>query len=138
MQKSSRDLAVIFTILVALCVYPALLSAHLKLERSNPAANATLDAAPAQLQLWFSEEPLLLMRHVLRDGLRVTGTGVVLGLVLAAGAGRLLSTQLYQVRGSDPIVIAGTAGMVIVVAVVACLLPAWRASRFNLTTALRD
>src|SRR6478609_2424441 len=68
MQKSSRDLAVIFTILVALCVYPALLSAHLKLERSNPAANATLDAAPAQLQLWFSEEPLLLMTAVTLTG----------------------------------------------------------------------
>ena len=79
-----------------------------------------------------------LIRHVLRDGLRVTGTGVVLGLVLAVGAGRLLSTQLYQVRGSDPIVIAGTAVMVIIVAVLACLLPAWRASRFDLTTALRD
>ena len=51
---------------------------------------------------------------------------------------RLLSTQLYQVRGSDPLVIAGTAVMVIIVAVLACLLPAWRASRFDLTTALRD
>jgi predicted permease len=79
-----------------------------------------------------------LIRHVLRDGLRVTGTGVILGLVLATGAGRLLATQLYQVRGSDPIVIAGTAVMVIIVAVLACLLPAWRASRFDLTAALRD
>ena len=45
-----------------------LLSAHLKLERSNPAANAVLDAAPAQLQLWFSEEPLLVMTSVTLTG----------------------------------------------------------------------
>ena len=68
MQKASRNLAAIVTILVALCAYPALLSAHLKLERSNPTANATLDAPPAQLQLWFSEEPLLVMTAVTLTG----------------------------------------------------------------------
>ena len=68
MLKSFRSLAVIITILVGLCTWPALLSAHLKLERSNPAANATLDVAPPQLQLWFSEEPLLVMTSVTLTG----------------------------------------------------------------------
>jgi len=68
MLKSSRGLAVIFAILVGVCAWPALLSAHLKLERSNPAANATLDVAPAQLQLWFSEEPLLVMTQITLTG----------------------------------------------------------------------
>ena len=68
MQKSFRNLAAVFAILVAVCVYPVLLSAHLKLERSNPAANAVLEAAPPQLQLWFSEEPLLVMTSVTLTG----------------------------------------------------------------------
>ena len=68
MQKSSRSLALVVTILIGLCAYPALLSAHLKLERSNPAANTTLEAAPAQLQLWFSEEPLLVMTSITLTG----------------------------------------------------------------------
>jgi methionine-rich copper-binding protein CopC len=68
MRKSSRSLIVLAAILVGLSAYPAILSAHLKLARSNPAPNATLDVAPSQLQLWFSEEPLLVMTSVALTG----------------------------------------------------------------------
>ena len=78
-----------------------------------------------------------LLRHVLRGGLRVSGIGLVLGLASATGAARLLASELYQVRGSDPLVVFGTAATVIAVALLACWLPAWRASRFEPTTALR-
>jgi ABC-type antimicrobial peptide transport system permease subunit len=62
---------------------------------------------------------------------------LLFGLIGAIGAARLLASELYQVRGSDPVVIAGTAGVVIAVAVVACAIPAWRASRFEPMAALR-
>ena len=78
-----------------------------------------------------------LLRHVLRGGLRVTGIGLILGLAGAAGAARLLASELYQVRGSDPLVVFGTAATVIAVALLACWIPAWRASRFEPTAALR-
>jgi predicted permease len=78
-----------------------------------------------------------LIRQVLRGGLTLTGIGLAIGLVGAAGAARLLASELYQVRGGDPHVIAGTAAMVIAVAMLACWVPAWRASRVEPMGALR-
>jgi predicted permease len=78
-----------------------------------------------------------LIRQVLRGGLGLTGVGLVLGLTGAAGVARLLASELYQVRGSDPLVITGTALMVMAVATMACWIPAWRASRVEPMGALR-
>jgi predicted permease len=78
-----------------------------------------------------------LIREVLRAGLGLTGIGLLFGLIGAIGVARLLASELYQVRGSDPLVIAGTAATVIVVAVLACGIPAWRASRLDPMAALR-
>jgi len=57
-----------FLCAAALCLCPILLSAHLKLTRSSPQADAVLESSPAALQLWFSEEPLLLMSAVTLTG----------------------------------------------------------------------
>jgi copper resistance protein C len=57
-----------FCLVVALCLFPVLLSAHVKLTRSAPAADAVLDSSPATLQLWFNEEPLLLMSAMTLTG----------------------------------------------------------------------
>jgi methionine-rich copper-binding protein CopC len=57
-----------FLCAAALCLCPVFLSAHLKLTRSSPHADAVLESAPAALQLWFSEEPLLLMSAVTLTG----------------------------------------------------------------------
>jgi len=54
--------------LLLLALFHALLLAHSKLLRSSPTANAILDTSPAHLQLWFSEEPLLLMSAVTLAG----------------------------------------------------------------------
>jgi predicted permease len=78
------------------------------------------------------------LRHVLRDGLTLTGSGLVLGALVAAGAGRLLTTQLFQVASADPLVIGGTIAMVALVALAAICVPALRATRFELNTALRN
>jgi methionine-rich copper-binding protein CopC len=59
-----------FTVAAAVCLLPALLSAHLKFVRSSPAANATIESSPARIQLWFSEEPLLPMSGVTLTGPR--------------------------------------------------------------------
>jgi predicted permease len=78
-----------------------------------------------------------LIRQVLRGGLGLTSVGLVVGLAGAVGVARLLASELYQVTGSDPLVVAGTAATVLVVAVLACSVPAWRASRFQPMAALR-
>jgi predicted permease len=74
---------------------------------------------------------------VLRDGFALAAAGIVAGLALAFGAGRLVAGQLTGVSGADPLSFAGTAALLAAVAVFACVLPARRASGLNPTTALR-
>ena len=74
---------------------------------------------------------------VMREVLVLVGTGIVLGLVAAWGLGRLISSQLYGVTASDPLTIAGAAGLLLFVALLAGYLPARRATRVNPVLALR-
>ena len=74
---------------------------------------------------------------VLRDGFTVAALGIVLGMALAVGAGRLVTRQLTGVSGTDPISFLGTAVVLAVVAAIACILPARRASALCPLTALR-
>ena len=75
-----------FTVVAAVCLFPALLSAHLKLIRTAPAADATLESLPTQLQLWFSEEPLIPLSAMTLTGPK----GVVKLDALKAGTERSL------------------------------------------------
>ncbi len=74
---------------------------------------------------------------VLRDGVKLVLTGVALGAVGGAVAGQLLSSQLYRVSGQDPLTFGLVAAALVAVALVACWLPARRATRVNPVTALR-
>jgi ABC-type antimicrobial peptide transport system permease subunit len=74
---------------------------------------------------------------VLRDGLRLMIAGLAVGAVLALGAGRLLTSVLFEVRGTDPISF-GIAFVVLATAsLLASYLPARRAARVNPILALR-
>lgn len=74
---------------------------------------------------------------ILREGLRVTAVGVGVGLLLAIALDQLLAGMLYEVRGFDPIVLASAPLVLTAVALVACYLPARRASRVDPMIALR-
>jgi predicted permease len=78
------------------------------------------------------------IRDVLGDGLRLMSIGLVVGLAAALAAGRLLASQLYHVRSAEPTVIAETVFVMALVALVACLMPAWSAARSNPIAALRN
>jgi putative ABC transport system permease protein len=77
------------------------------------------------------------MRGVLADGVRPAVLGLALGLLASMEASRLLHDMLYETRTLDPLVFAGVAATLLVVAAIACLLPAWRASRIDPMQALR-
>jgi predicted permease len=77
------------------------------------------------------------LRLVLREGLLLTGAGVVLGLGLALAAGKLLGTMLYEVSGTDPLVLSLASFALAFISMAACYLPARRAALVNPTTALR-
>src|SRR5438094_4557162 len=77
------------------------------------------------------------MRLVMTDGLRMTGIGIGIGLPLAAGLTQFMSSQLFQIKAIDPVIYGGAALMFIIVAGLACAVPALRASRVDPLTALR-
>ena len=77
------------------------------------------------------------LRLVLGQGLRTVAIGVVAGIALALAAGRLVASLLYGVQPSDPTVMVTVSLALLAVAALAALMPAWRASRVDPTTALR-
>ena len=78
-----------------------------------------------------------LMRHVIAQGLRLAASGVALGAAAAAGLTRLLGYLLYRVGPRDPLVFASAGAVMLGAALLACLLPAWRAMRTDPVEALR-
>jgi predicted permease len=76
-------------------------------------------------------------RMVLSEGVRTTVIGLAIGLLLAAGVGRLLSGLLYRVSPFDPVILAVATLVLSSSAMLACYLPARRATRVAPTEALR-
>ncbi len=74
---------------------------------------------------------------VLREALLLAAIGSLIGLAGAVGATRLLASQLYQVNNQDPLVLGATLAVVVIVALFACWLPAWRAANVDPIEALR-
>jgi predicted permease len=77
------------------------------------------------------------LRLVLGHGLRMALLGVAFGILGALALTRLMAGQLFSVSPHDPWTFAGVAVVLIVVAVVACYIPARRATRVDPLVALR-
>lgn len=75
---------------------------------------------------------------VVRQGMTLALAGAVLGLAGAWAAARLVESLLFQVAPTDPATFAGVTGFVLLVAVAACAIPAWRAARVDPAEALRS
>ena len=74
---------------------------------------------------------------ILREGLLVTAIGVGAGLTLSLLAGKALASLLYKVSGVDPLVFFSATAVLAAVSMLACYLPALRASRVDPMVALR-
>jgi predicted permease len=81
--------------------------------------------------------PGQIFKLVIGDGLRLTLIGVVIGLLAGIAAGRYLSSMLFQAGLIEPVTMAAVAVLLIAVALVACYIPARRATRVDPTVALR-
>jgi len=78
-----------------------------------------------------------MLRLVVGQGMKLTGIGAILGLAAAFGLARLLASLLFGVKTTDPLTYAAVALVLCSVAMLACLIPALRASRIDPVIALR-
>jgi predicted permease len=77
------------------------------------------------------------LRLVMRESMILVAAGIVVGVAIAAGASRLVTTLLFGLAGTDSVTIAGAIAVMIVVSALAGFLPARRASRVDPMIALR-
>jgi ABC-type antimicrobial peptide transport system permease subunit len=77
------------------------------------------------------------LRLVVMQGMKPVIFGLVVGLGAALALGRLITSQLYQTSAHNPVLLTGTIAILALAALVACLLPARRASQLNPVIALR-
>lgn len=78
-----------------------------------------------------------LLSHLLLDGLKPAVAGLLMGLAAGAGVVRLIRSMLYETDPLDPVVFGAVAGLLLLVAIAACLVPAWYASRLDPMQTLR-
>ena len=76
--------------------------------------------------------------HVMKQGLVMAVAGLAVGLAGALGANRLIRSLLFGVQPTDLPVLVAVAVTILLVASVACWMPAWRAARLDPMEVLRD
>jgi len=89
------------------------------------------------IRIALGAERRQVMRLMLLNGLRPAVVGLLLGLAASAATAQLIASMLYRTRPLDPSVFVAVAGILLLVAAAACVVPAWRALRLNPMQALR-
>jgi putative ABC transport system permease protein len=82
-------------------------------------------------------EPRDVLALVVKQGMWLTLAGVLIGLVAALGVSRVLSGLLFGIRPTDPITYIGVALVLTATMLLACYLPARRATKVDPMVALR-
>jgi putative ABC transport system permease protein len=90
------------------------------------------------VRMALGAKPVDVTRMILGRGMKLSAIGLLAGAALAAGLGALLRTLLYGVTSGAPGIYAGTAAALVLVAMMACVIPAYRAARVDPAVALRN
>ena len=112
-------------VLASIGVYSVM--AYLVSQRTNEIGiRMALGASPSRVQTM-----------VLRQGMKLVGYGVILGLGSALAMTQLMEKLLFEVHANDPLIYASLAGLISLIAACACFLPARRATKVDPMIALR-
>ena len=74
---------------------------------------------------------------VIRMGVGLVGSGIILGIIASLAVARVIATQLWGVSAYDPVTLTSVAALLLITGIVACWIPARRASRVDPLVALR-
>jgi putative ABC transport system permease protein len=88
-------------------------------------------------RLALGATPLNAFWLVVKQGRTLAAIGTAIGLAAAYGAGRVVSSRIYEVRASDPAILGAATALVVSVALIATIIPAWRVSRIEPSRVLR-
>jgi predicted permease len=86
----------------------------------------------------FGARPANIIGLVVRQGMQLAGTGIVLGLVGAAVLTRVMSSLLFGISTTDALTFGAVPALLAAVALAATVIPAWRATRVDPMVALRE
>jgi putative ABC transport system permease protein len=78
------------------------------------------------------------LRMVVVEGMKPALLGVGIGIAAALALGKVVASLVYQVKPSDPVTFAAVAGLLGLIALLACIIPAYRASKVDPVVALRN
>jgi putative ABC transport system permease protein len=90
------------------------------------------------IRIAVGAQPRALLWQVLRENGRITFYGIIVGLLLAFAAGRVLQNMLYGVNAVEPVILATAPLILLTASLLASFLPARRATRVDPTVALRS
>jgi len=90
------------------------------------------------LRMALGAGPRQVLRLVLGEGMLLAFGGLAIGLAGAYFVGRLMKSVLYQVNETDPVAISAVTAVLLVCALLACYIPARRATQVDPMLALRD
>jgi len=89
------------------------------------------------VRMALGAEPHHVLRLVVRQGLSMAVIGTAIGVAASVALSRTVQSLLFGVTATDPMTFGAVVAMLLGVALVACYIPAWRATRVDPTTALR-
>jgi putative ABC transport system permease protein len=130
---SERGLATMTTAFAAVALVMALVGLYAVLAQSVASRAAEIGVRVA---LGAGRAKIVLL--ILRNGMTIALGGIFIGIVAAVPGGRHLSAQLYAVNPVDPWILGGVSSVFALVALLACVAPAWRAATLDPIRALRS